>query len=69
MARRRIQLGQRLEREAAPVELGVGDVQPGDVHHPVSPEEDVQVEEPRSPPLGADPAMRPLDVQGEERVV
>ena len=39
----RVQLRQGLEREATAVELGMRDVEAGLVHHPVSPEEDVEV--------------------------
>ena len=59
----RVQLREGLEREPPAMELRVRHVEPGLIHHPLSPEEDVEVEEARAPPLGADAAVCPLDIQ------
>src|SRR5262249_45525685 len=49
--------------ESPPGQLRVRDVKPRLVHYPVSPEEDVQVEEARTPALCPDAPVRSLDVQ------
>src|SRR5215472_3483273 len=41
----------------------MGDAEPGKVHHPVSPEKDVEIESAWAPPGAADAPVRLLDVQ------